>query len=48
MILQILVYSNKIKMAKYLQLKIMCVEMTFKETLYKVRTNNAEIKNKLN
>ena len=38
MILQILVYTNKNKMAKYLQWKIMCGE-----TLYKPRPHNAKI-----
>ena len=45
MILQILVYTNKHKMAKYLQWKIMCGEMTYKETLYKLRPHNAKKKN---
>ena len=46
--LQILVYTNKNKMAKYLQWKIMCGETTCKETLYKPRPHNANIKIKLN
>ena len=46
MILQILVYANKRKMAKYLQLKIMCAETTCKETLYKPRPHHGKIKNK--
>ena len=46
MILQILVSTNKNKMAKYLHWKIMCGEMTFKETFYKPRPHNAKIKNK--
>ena len=33
MILLILVYTNKNKMAEYLQWKIMCEEMTCKETV---------------
>ena len=33
MILQILVYTNQDKMAKYLELKIMCGETTCKKTL---------------
>ena len=32
MVLEILVYTNKNKMAKYLELKIMCGETTCKET----------------
>ena len=51
MILQILVYINKNKMAKYLQLKIMGGETTCKETLYKPRphsVNKKERKKKLN
>ena len=47
MILQILVYNNKNKIAKYLQWKIMCGETTCKETLYKPRPHNANKKNKL-
>ena len=46
MILQILVYTNKNKMAKYLQWKIMCGETTCKETLYKPRPHNAKKKKK--
>ena len=46
-ILQIFVYTNKNKMAKYLQGKIMCGEATCKETLYEPRPHNAKIK-KLN
>ena len=46
--LQILVYANKNKMAKYLQWKNMCGKTTCKETLYKWRPHNGEIKNKLN
>ena len=46
MILQILVYTNKNKMAKYLQWKTMCGETTCKKTLYKPRPHNAKIKNK--
>ena len=46
MILQILVYTNKNKMAKYLQWKIMCGEATRKKTLYKPRPHKAKIKNK--
>ena len=42
--LQILVYTNKNKMAKYLQWKIMCGETTCKETLYNPRPHNAKIK----
>ena len=42
MILQILVYTNKNKMAKYLQWKIMCGKTTCKETLYKSRPHNAK------
>ena len=49
MILQILVYTNTNKMAKHLQLKIMCGKKTCKETLYKPRPHNAKEKNnKLN
>ena len=46
MILQILVYTNKNKMVKYLQLKIMCGETTCIETLYKPRSHHAKIINK--
>ena len=46
MILQILVYTNKNKMAKYLQWKIMYGETTCKETLYKPRPHSAKKKNK--
>ena len=46
--LQILVCTSKNKMAKSLQWKIMCGETTCKETLYKPRPRNTEIKNKLN
>ena len=48
MILQNLVYTNKNKMAKYLQWKMMCGETTCRETLYKPRPHNPKIKNKLN
>ena len=48
MILQILVCTNKNKMAKYLQWKIICGVTTCKETLYKPRPRNAKIKTKLN
>ena len=43
MILQILVYTNKNKMAKSLQWKVMRGETTCKETLYKPRPHNAKI-----
>ena len=43
--LQILVYINKNKMAKYLQWKIICGETNCKETLYKPWPHNAKIKN---
>ena len=46
MILQILIYTDKNKMAKYLQWKIMYGEKTCKETLYKPRPQNVKIKNK--
>ena len=46
MILQILVYTNKNKMAKCLQWKIMCGKTTCQETLYKPRPHNAKIKNR--
>ena len=45
---KILVYTNKNKMAKYLQWKIICGKTTCKETLYKPKPHNAKIKNKLN
>ena len=45
--LQILVYNNKNKMAKYLQWKIMCGETTCKEALCKSRPHNVKIKNKI-
>ena len=45
--LQILVYTNKNKMAKYLQWKIMCGGTTCKETLYKTGPHKVKIKNKL-
>ena len=48
MILQILVYNSKNKMAKYLPWKIKGEETTWKETLYKPRRHNAKIKIKLN
>ena len=48
MILQILVYTNKNKMAKYLQWKIMCGETACKETLYKPRPHNAKINKYIN
>ena len=46
MILQILVYTNKNKMAKYLQWKIMSGKTTCKETLYKPRPHNVKKKKK--
>ena len=46
MVLQILVYTNKNQMAKYLQLKIMCGKTTCKETLYKPRPHNVKKKKK--
>ena len=45
--LQLLVYTRKNKMAKYLQWKIMCRDTICKEILYKPRPHNAKIKNKL-
>ena len=38
------IYTNKNKMAKYLQWEIMCGETTCKETLYKPRPHNAKKK----
>ena len=46
MTLQILVYTNKNKMAKYLQWKIICGETTCKETLYNPSPHNAKKKKK--
>ena len=47
MILQVLVFTNKNEMAKYLQWKIMCGKTTCRETLYKPRPH-IEKKKKLN
>ena len=44
MTLQILIYANKNKMAKYLQLKVRCGETTCKETLHKPRPHHTKIK----
>lgn len=44
MILEVSIYANKNKMAKYLQLKIMYGEATCKEALYKPRPQNVKIK----
>ena len=44
MIFQVSVYTNKNKMAKYLQWKIMCGETTCKKTLYMTTLHNAKKK----
>ena len=46
--LQILVYTNKIRIARYLKWKVMCGDTTCKESLYKPNPHNAKIKDKLN